>query len=111
MIGDLGLHFVGGDQAEIGYTLSPQHQGHGYAFEAVTAALEYLFTTLEKHRVIARVDPENRRSVRLLERIGMRREAHHISAYPTEDGWSDECVYAMLRQEWLGTGDEERHEG
>ncbi|NPV69255.1 MAG: GNAT family N-acetyltransferase [Firmicutes bacterium] len=52
LIGDCGIRFPAGDdsQVEIGFTIAPAHQGHGYATEAVRAVLRYLFTTLRKHR-------------------------------------------------------------
>ena len=100
LIGDLGLHFTDGEQAEIGYTVAPAHQGRGYACEAAEAALECLFTALKKHRVTASVDPENAPSVRLLEKLGMRREAHFIQSWRSAEGWRDDCVYALLAEEW-----------
>jgi aminoglycoside 6'-N-acetyltransferase len=61
-------------QGEIGFTLSPAHQGHGYAREAVARVLDYLFGELSLHRVVAICDVENVSSVRLLESLGMRRQ-------------------------------------
>ncbi len=101
LIGDIGLHFLeDGEQAEIGYTLAPHAQGNGYALEAVRAVMGYLFGSLRKHRVVASVDPENVRSVRLLGRLGMRREAHFVKGLRIDGAWADECVYAMLREDW-----------
>ena len=53
LIGDCGFRVVESDpaQAEIGATLAPEFQGKGYASEALRALLNYLFTTLKKHRV------------------------------------------------------------
>jgi RimJ/RimL family protein N-acetyltransferase len=100
MIGDIGIHFIDDEQVEIGYTLSPDSQGNGYALEAVKAVLHYLFCTLKKHRVTAYVDPNNQRSIRLLERIGFRKEAHYIQSFRMGDEWYDDCVYAILENEW-----------
>lgn len=100
LIGDIGLHFLENDQLEIGYTLSPVYQGFGYASEAVRAVLEYAFADLSIHRVTAWVDPDNGKSVKLLVRMGFRKEAHFIKSYFADDGWRDECVYAMLDEEW-----------
>lgn len=101
LIGDIGIHFLeDGFQAEIGYTLSPTYQGKGYAMEAVKAVLDYLFQNLSKHRVTASVDPENTKSAGLLERIGFRKEAHFIKSYRMDDKWLDDCVYAILKDEW-----------
>jgi len=100
LIGDIGMHFLENDQMEIGYTLSPAHQGAGYASEAVRAVLDYAFSGLCMHRVTAWVDPGNGKSVNLLLRLGFRKEGYFIKSYFTNDGWRDECVYAMLEEEW-----------
>ena len=104
LIGDIGLHFLEDNaQMEIGYTLAPEHQGQGYAFEAVKAILDYLFGHLEKHRVIGSVDPENIRSIKLLEKLGFRREGHFIKSVLIRGEWCDDVIYAMLKEEWLAT--------
>lgn len=56
--------------------LSLNSQGKGYATEAAIGVIDYLFSDLKKHRITASVDPINIKSVALLERIGMRKEAH-----------------------------------
>lgn len=104
LIGDIGIHFLDDPaQVEIGYTLSPAFQGRGYANEAVKAVMDYLFTDLHKHRISASVDPENIRSIRLLEKLGMRKEAHFIQSYWMHDAWCDDCIYAILDEEWQKT--------
>lgn len=102
LIGDLGLHFLpDGDQVEIGYTLDPCYQGKGYAGEALNEILKYLFEKLQKHRVTASVDPLNEKSIRLLERLGFRKEAYFFKGLFYEGAWVDDVIYAMLREEWL----------
>lgn len=102
LIGDCGLHFPTSkpDQVEIGITLSCLHQGKGYATEAVERILEYLFEGLGKHRVYALVDPRNGASIRLLERVGMRREGHLRESVWIKGEWADDVIYAILEQEW-----------
>ena len=102
LIGDVGIHFLDDEQqAEIGYTLSPEFQGMGYAAEAVRAVVGHLFTQWKKHRVTASVDPDNTKSIALLERLGFRKEAHFIKSFRMNDQWFDDCVYAMLAEEWM----------
>ncbi len=100
MIGDIGIHFIDEYQIEIGYTLSPEYQGKGYAFEAVTAIIHCAFSEWNKHRVMASVDPANIHSIQLLERLGFRKEGHFVKSYRMNDSWYDDCVYAMLEEEW-----------
>ena len=100
LIGDVGLHTLDEWQLELGYTLAPEHQGKGYATEAIAAVLRQAFAVWNKHRVTASVDPENRASIRLLERLGFRQEAHFRQSYRMNGEWVDDCVYAMLREDW-----------
>ncbi len=104
LIGDMGIHFIEDNyQAEIGYTLSPAFQGKGYAIEAVKAILDYLFSKLKKHRITASVDPDNIKSIRLLENVGFRKEAHFIKSFRMNDQWYDDCIYAILTEEWVNS--------
>lgn len=89
------------DVAEIGFTLTRQAQGKGLATEAITALLDYLFRVKVFRRVIAICDVRNHGSYRLLERLGMRREAHTLQSYWNKGSWTDEYQYAILRDEWL----------
>jgi RimJ/RimL family protein N-acetyltransferase len=102
LVGDIGLRTAADDPAlgEIGYTLARPYQGRGYAREAVRAVLAYCFEALELHRVIAVTDTRNHPSIRLLERLGFRREAHFVQSYREGNNWTDEYLYAMLRAEW-----------
>ncbi len=102
LIGDLFL-FVwerNPQDAKFGYSIARASWGKGYATEAVLGLLGYLFDTCGMHRLTAITDTQNERSVALLERIGMRREAHHLESWHHRDRWTDEYVYALLQREW-----------
>lgn len=103
LIGDLGLRCVGEayEQAEIGYTFSPQYHGRGYATEAVRGLLDHLFGALGTHRVFASVAPDNESSAALLRRLGLRREGHLRQSLKFKGQWVDDVVYAILASEWL----------
>jgi RimJ/RimL family protein N-acetyltransferase len=88
-------------QAEVGFTLSREHQGKGYASEAVSRLLDYAFGDLGLHRVVAITHRENEPSIALLERLGMRREGHFVQNAWFKGGWASEYLYAMLEVEWL----------
>jgi len=88
-------------QAEIGFTLSREYHGKGLAFEAASRVLDYVFINPNLHRVTAITDCENRSSVTLLNRLGMRREGHFIQNIWFKGKWGDEYLYAILREEWL----------
>ncbi|MCJ7688278.1 MAG: GNAT family N-acetyltransferase [Clostridiaceae bacterium] len=101
LIGDIGIHFLEDNaQVEVGYTLAPRYQGQGYAIESLRAVIDYLFSDLKKHRITASVDPNNTKSIRLLEKLGMRKEGHFIKSFRMGDLWLDDCIYALLKEEW-----------
>ncbi|MRR23245.1 N-acetyltransferase, partial [bacterium] len=86
-------------QVELGCTLDSRYHGCGYATEALRVVISYLFGTLEKHRLIATIDPENTKSIDLFERLGFRREAHFRKCRIIDGTWVDDVVYARLREE------------
>jgi len=101
LIGHIALKMEDQQQAEIGFTFARAYQGQGLACEAATCVLNYAFTKLGIHRVVAITDCENERSVALLSRLGMRREGHFIQNIWFKGKWGDEYLYAVLREEWL----------
>jgi RimJ/RimL family protein N-acetyltransferase len=102
LVGDVSLHYRSREhrQAEIGFVLHPAHHGHGYASEAVILVIGLGFESLGLHRIIGRCDPRNEPSARLMERVGMRREAYHRESEFIKGEWCDELVYAILAAEW-----------
>ncbi len=87
-------------QGEVGYLLHPDHQGRGFATEATAELLRLAFAGLGLHRVTGRLDGRNLASARVLERLGMRREAHLVENERVKGEWTDEVIYAMLDREW-----------
>jgi RimJ/RimL family protein N-acetyltransferase len=102
IVGDLGIHFIdsGNKQAEIGCTLSKNFQNKGFASESVKKVIDYLFYELNKHRIITSIDPDNKNSIRLVERIGFRKEAHFIESLLINNKWVDDLIYAMIEKDW-----------
>ena len=90
-------------QGEIGFVFNPEYQGKGYATEATRAVLMLGFERFSFHRLYGRCDARNKPSARLMERMGMRREAHFIHNEIFKGEWGDELVYAMLQDEWQKT--------
>ena len=87
-------------QGELGYVIHPDHQGHGYATETARMLLQTAFHDLGLHRIIGRIEPRNDASARVLERLGMRREAHFVENEYVKGEWQSEAVYAILDREW-----------
>jgi len=102
LIGEVSLIWrsVDARQGEVGWIFDPNYQGHGYATEAANAMLDLAFGPGDMHRVSARCDVRNDSSWRLMERLGMRREAHFREHAIFKSRWDEEFVYAILWQEW-----------
>ncbi len=92
-------------QAQAGYILLKEHWHMGYASEALRGLLAFGFLGLELHRITASCDDKNTASIRVMEAVGMRREAHEIKAKYTsvfgKKSWRSTCLYAMLQKEFL----------
>lgn len=102
VVGDVELDITSLDAAtvEIGWVFSPDVAGRGYATEAAVALRDYAFETLNAHRIVAQLHPDNTASARLCERLGMRHEALHRADLWIKGHWEDTSIYAVLRHEW-----------
>ncbi|MBC7275993.1 GNAT family N-acetyltransferase [Nocardioides sp.] len=102
LIGDAVLFWHSKEQrsGEIGYAFNPEFQGRGFATETARALLGLAFDGLGLHRVIARVDERNVASARVVERLGMRKEAVERDVKWTKGEWATLVSYAMLEDEW-----------
>lgn len=117
VVGDLYLHVEdawaqaevseGGQaaQAEIGWCLSPAHQGRGYVTEAVEELIRICFEDLGVRRLTAIAFAGNTPSLRVMEKAGMRREATFVrDSLHRELGWVDSVSYALLADDWRARG-------
>jgi RimJ/RimL family protein N-acetyltransferase len=110
VIGTVSLDLVDGmgqpgmpvrTEAEIGYIFDPAYGGHGYATEAVTAMVAHAFDQLGVRRITAGCFAGNLGSVRILEKVGMRREQHGVGdSWHATLGWVDGYTYGLLAEEW-----------
>lgn len=102
VIGCVGIGVTNKEQrqASIGWMLSCRYQGQGLATEAAHALIDFGFHSMGLHRIFARTGRANTRSWHLMERLGMRREAHFRQSHKVRGEWDDEFVYAILADEW-----------
>lgn len=102
IIGDIGIHFIDHDnfQSEIGCTLNKAYHGKGIATETMRATIDYLFKILNKHRIVTSIDPRNIDSIKLVERLGFRKEGHFKQSLLIDGEWVDDIIYAKLKSEW-----------
>jgi [ribosomal protein S5]-alanine N-acetyltransferase len=87
-------------EANIGYELNTQYWGQGYATEAAQAVVKLGFEELGMHRIWSWCVAQNLASVRVLEKIGMRREGHLREKELIKGRWYDNFLYAILDHEW-----------
>jgi RimJ/RimL family protein N-acetyltransferase len=86
---------------ELGYIFNPKYQGRGLATEAGRALIEYAFTEMKVHRIVANCNPEHQKSWRLAERLGLQREGvlkqniyfREVDGMPK---WLDTAVYGLV---------------
>ena len=105
VIGLLSLVSNGERQGEIGWGFGIDHHGKGLATEAARRLITHAFEDCGYHRIFAGTISTNTRSWALMERLGMRKEAHFIKAHVPENPggeWIDTVRYAVLAEEWSG---------
>ena len=86
--------------AYLGYFVFEPFQGKGYMAEGVTLALGEAFGPIGLHRVEANVQPDNERSIALVERLGFRREGYSPGYLKIGGRWRDHVRYALLADEF-----------
>ena len=86
---------------EIGYRLSPKYAGQGLITEAALAVINFLFEQFDIHKIVAKCDPRNTPSYKIMEKLGMNKEAHFKSHYLNGEELTDQLDYGILRDEWM----------
>jgi ribosomal-protein-alanine N-acetyltransferase len=86
--------------ADFGYTFNRRYWNNGYATEGTRALLDLAFSNLNLHRLWATCDVRNRASYRVMEKLGMRREALFKKDVLQKGEWRDSYLYAVLAEEW-----------
>ncbi|WP_444995180.1 GNAT family N-acetyltransferase [Aliikangiella sp. IMCC44359] len=87
-------------RAEIGYRLSPGSTGKGYCTEAVKLLVGYIFNNIGFHKVVAKCDPRNIASFKVMEKVGMVKEAYFKEHFLIGEDWTDQLDYGVLRSDW-----------
>ena len=100
--GATSLRVVAAGLARLGYGVARRLWGEGLASEAAAAVVDYGFETLSLAKVFATTEAGNVASVRVMEKLGMTREALLRSARLARDGTRvDELRYAVLAGDWV----------
>lgn len=85
---------------EIGYKFLKEYWGNGYASEAVTAVIHYVFMNFEVNRIVAFLNSQNTRSESLCERVGMLKDGCLREGRLIHGVYQDEYVYSILKREY-----------
>jgi [ribosomal protein S5]-alanine N-acetyltransferase len=81
---------------QLGYSIAATHEGKGLMFEAATAGIDYMFSEVGLHRIMANHLPENHRSAALLRRLGFEREGYAKSYLQIAGTWRDHVLNALV---------------
>lgn len=100
VVGEVALVFRSPTVAELSWVIHPDAGGRGLATEATSALIDLGFGHFSCHRIFAELDPRNTASMRMCERLGMRRESHRLADYWSKGEWTDTYEYALLASEW-----------
>lgn len=85
--------------AYLGYWMDVDHQSDGLCTEGIRAVLDFAFTTAELHRVQAAIMPRNVKSLRVVEKIGFRREGYAVRYLQIAGRWEDHILFARTTEE------------
>ncbi len=98
-IGWVAQYFEG-SQVVIGFGVVPNKRGKGYATEAATIIVDYLFLTKNIVRIQADTSTVNLASQRVLEKVGFQKEGVVRNHFFASGKWRDSYLYSILRDEW-----------
>jgi RimJ/RimL family protein N-acetyltransferase len=87
-------------QGEVRFVINPSYSGQGFAAEALKAVFNLAFDHFRIHRVFARCEGRNDHSIKLLQQLGMRLEAHYREHALFQGEWDEELHFAILDREW-----------
>lgn len=87
----------------IGYWVDTAVAGRAITPTAVAMAMDHCFTAVGMHRVEIDIRPENKASLRVVEKLGLRREGYYERFLDIDGGWRDHVAFAVTREE-LGGG-------
>lgn len=88
-------------RAEIGYVLDSLHWGRGYMNETLRTLIPYGFKNMKLHSIEANVNPANSNSIKLLEKIGFKKEAYFRENFLFNNTFYDSVIYSLLEKDLM----------
>ena len=102
LVGHVCLHWsdATAGQGEVRFCINPAYSGQGFTREALAAIYDLAFDHFRIHRVFAHCDGRNHHSIKLMQQMGMRLEAHYREHALFQGEWDEELHFAILDREW-----------
>lgn len=102
LVGHVSLHWsdATAGQGEVRFCINPAYAGQGFSREALSAVYDLAFDHYRIHRLFARCDGRNHHSIKLMQQMGMRLEAHYREHALFQGEWDEELHFAILDREW-----------
>ena len=107
LVGTLGFYGIDCEnrRAIAGWDLKKEHWGRGLMTEALQALIDYAFGEMNLNRIEASSDPQNSRSIRLMERCGFRKEGVLRQRFYYKGSFHDDVIYSILKADWKHQAD------
>ena len=86
--------------AYLSYYVDVDFAGQGLMLEGVGLAIDYAFQTLGLHRLEANIQPENKKSINLIERLGFCQEGFSKKYLKINGEWKDHERWALIAENW-----------
>lgn len=87
-------------RAEIGYALDSKYWGNGYMNETLRTMIKFGFVNMNLHSIEANVNPANSNSIKLLEKIGFKKEAYFRENFLFNNTFYDSVIYSLLEKDF-----------
>lgn len=87
-------------QGELRFAIDPAESGKGYLTEALSAMIGLAFDHFRIHRLLVRCDGRSHHSIKLMQKLGLRLEAHYREHALFQGEWDEELHFALLDREW-----------
>jgi RimJ/RimL family protein N-acetyltransferase len=101
-VGEIAIHSIswGSRHGELGYHIVRSQWGHGYATEASAVLVRWAFDRAGFHRLDAEASEGNAGSIRVLRKLGFRREGRRPERSRLATRWAAELEYGLLRSDF-----------
>ncbi|QUJ69080.1 GNAT family N-acetyltransferase [Photobacterium sp. GJ3] len=87
-------------RAEIGFGIAKAYWGKGVVFEAASALIRFAFEEMNLNRLEAEIDPMNRGSAKVLQKLGFVEEGYLPERWIVDGYLSDSALYGLLAKQW-----------